>query len=214
MSRDTKVLFLKYKKFLIPIGVVVGVFLLVFMVILPQIGSIFDKLKQIEAAKSEINMLEASVNTIQKTSDATLDENFNLVLKTLPAEKNVELIFSALSEAANVANSQLSDFSVRVGGVYGRAFQVPTTTGSPSIEVAAHIEAADSRSVNEFMKVLYETLPLSEITKVNINEGKGSYTINFFFKPVGTAKIAEQYDIKPLSQQDQNLLKQLKEWER
>lgn len=215
MKIDYRLLFIKYKKFLVPIGAIVGVFLLTFLVIIPQFSQITEKMREISDKRAEIKMLNNSINTVRTTPDSVLEENYDVATKALPLEKNVEYIFSALSTAASVSNTQLEDFSVEVGGIYGRAAKLPEgLVAAPQINVSAHIGGNSARDVVGFMQVLAETLPVSQISKVDISTGGGSYKLNFFFKPVDAAKIANQFDIQPLSQSELNLLKKLKEWDR
>ena len=214
MKTDYKLLLIKYKKFLIPIGAILGIFLLTFLVIIPQASQITDKMREISQIRSEIKMLNNSINNVRSTSDTQLDENYGVALKSLPVEKNVEYIFSALSAAASASNTQLEDFSVEIGGIYGRAAKLPPgLVAAPQINVSAHI-GGNVRDVVGFMQVLAQTLPVSQISKVDISSGGGSYKLNFFYKPVDAVKVANQFDIQPLSQSELNLLKKLKEWDR
>lgn len=209
-----KIVFTNYKKYLIPLGVIMGVLLLIFLVIIPQTTTIIDKLQLIDIQKEELETLNSSLTTVQSINDEELDSDFNLVTKALPPEKNVELIFTALSDAAANSGTQLEDFSVELGGIYGKSVAGSTkTVGSPTIQVSAHIAGGDARSVNEFMKELAHTLPLSETTKLDITGGSGSYKINFFFKPIDVSNVANNYSVKPFSEQQKKLLEQLRGWE-
>ncbi len=205
--------YIKYKNILIPSGLfLLGLFLL-FAVIMPQLSAIGESNSQISAANEKINTLQNSISVVESANTAQTQENLQTVTKALPTAKDIALIFEALSDTANKAGVSLDDFSLKVGGLYGKAEQVETggVTGVPGIDVEIRV-TGDAKSFVAFAQSLQQALPLSEIKLVEMNDGEANYDVSFFYKPIDLS-VVKQDNVPPLSQSDVNLINQLNTWE-
>lgn len=212
MKQDTSTFLTKYKKYFFPIGsIIAGVFIIV-VVIIPQISSISDVLEGIRNQRAELSALKSSHAVLTSQPTIELDAGYDTVLTALPREKEVGLIFSALSAAAADSGTVVREFSIEVGGVFGRAAAItPGIAGSPSVGVLVRLGGGDARSFVDFARALQNRLPLSEVVKINISGDSATIDINFFYKPLDLAKIQNQDKILPISKSDNSLLGELSE---
>jgi len=215
MEEKLKSFLAKHKKILVPVVLDLLALFLVFWVILPQFTEIPETTSQIKGQNSRITTLNQSLSNIRSASDTEVDENFNTAVRALPTNKEVALIFSALSAAASASNTQLETFSLSVGGIFGRATELTQgVTNAPTITVTARIRGIDSRSMTQFSNELTKRLPLAEIKNISITSDSAYYEVGFFYKPVDTSKIEKQDKVTLLNQSEINLLNQLKEWDK
>ncbi len=215
MEKKIKTIFINYKQVIIPLILIVGCFLILFFVILPQVPSISGKLSTIKKQNGIVSDLKNSISTVNSESSQTLDSEVSTSTTALPTVKDISVIFDALTRAAESSNTTLSTFSLNVGGVYGTAARIPNNTpGTPNVNVIAHVQSSDSRGLVDFATALSKTLPLSEVKKINVSGGEGTYDIDFYFKPVDSAKIAKQDHVAPLTASDKSLLNQLEQIEK
>lgn len=215
MEKNIKVIFITYKKIIIPILLIIGCFFVLFLVILPQIPSISEKFATLKSQNNVISDLKKSLTVVTGESSQNLDSELTTATAALPSSKDISIIFDALTKAASDSNTTLSTFSLNVGGIYGTAAQSQAgTTGTPNVNVVAHVSSSDSQGLVNFATALSRILPLSEITKIEISGGEGTYNINFYYKPIDSAKIARQDRVLPLTTADKSLLNQLQNLEK
>lgn len=205
---------IKYKRFIVQILLGLSSVVMIFWVIFPEISWISNELSEIKSRSEVASTLKQSLSVISSAPDEALDDNFNTAVHALPPGKDVVLIFSALSSAAAASNTTLEDFSLTVGGIYGRAAKVISGVGSaPSVDVSAHVGGASPESLIDFARALSQKLPLSEVSKINISGSGASYQVSFFYKPYDTSQMAKQDKVALPPQSDLNLLNQLKGWD-
>jgi hypothetical protein len=204
----------KYKKFIVPVAINMATVFIIVVIILPQFSILGDTLSQIKTQKEKVSDLNSTLSTIVSAQDLTLDSSLTSSTRAVPTGKDVSLIFSALSKAAAASGTELGEFSLTVGGIFGRAAQIAPGVGStPSIVVSASVKGGDVKSLIQFSSELQKLLPLSQINRLNVSGDTASFEISFFYKPLDELKISKQQGVAPLSQADLNLLSQLKEWE-
>lgn len=212
--KDIKTFLLKHKKFLLPAGLGIASVFLVFFVILPQISSISDKQATVRDQEEEVATLKNSLAAVNSISESELSSDFTTATHALPIDKDITAIYNALSDSAAQSNTQLLDFTLTVGAVYGRGVDVPSGSGvAPSINVTAHVSGQNAQEMVAFSRQMAQKLPLAEIKKVSVSEVQAVYEIGSFYKPVDAAKLAKQDLIRLPNQNDKNLLNQLKGWD-
>lgn len=202
----------KYKKFMIPAALLFLSLIMLFGVIIPQISSISETNKTKSEALNKITKLEQSLSVIQKTNSDVVDSDLKTVTTALPTSKDISLIFSALNNVADKSGVSLDEFSLKVGGIYGRAEEVDTggVTGVPTVDVKVQTSGSAINTVI-FAKNMKEQLPLSEIKLIDNNQGTATYEISFFYKPLDL-NVLKQDEVASITQADKNLVKQLEDW--
>lgn len=214
--QELKRYYVKYKKQLIPTVLLSLALFIIFRVILPQVSSISESNQAISDKARSVETLKSSLSALASLGETDSASNLELSLKALPASKDIALIYSALSSAATSSQSELRDFSLKVGGVYGRAVKVSSggVKGVPAIDVLARVSAANPSNLIVFSKELQERLPLAEVKRIDSNKDLGTFEIGFYYKTYDLSLISRQDKVLSLSQQDLNLLNQLKGWDK
>ena len=132
----------------------------------------------------------------------------------MPTSKDITKIFGALTSAARASNTELKEFSLKVGGVFGKsdALNPPAAVGVPQISVVARVSSPDASGLISFAQKLNQRLPLSEVKKIEAIGNLGVFDIGFYYKPLDQNLISKKDKVVPLSEADRNLLNQLAEW--
>lgn len=187
---------------------------IVFKVIFPQLLSISESNSEIKNKKIEAEALSKTLSILSSLDANQIEVDLNTSTHALPTSKDIALIFSSLTSAANSSQATLREFSLKVGGIYGRAIKGVGSKGTPSIDVIAKISSPNPASFITFSREIQKRLPLSEIKSMNSSGTTATYEIGFFYKPIDIAIVAKQDRINSLSQSDINTLGQLREWDK
>lgn len=186
-----------------------------FRVILPQFSLISQTNTAIESKKQELETLNDSIRVLEITSDDAVSEDLTISTDALPTSKDVTKIFGALTSAARASNTALNEFSLKIGGVFGKEVSSAdmSAIGVPKVLVIAKVSSSDASSLIQFAKRLDQTLPLSEIKQIDAVGNLGTFEISFYYKPIDLNLVSKKDKVTPLTQADRNLLNQLAEWD-
>lgn len=204
--------YIKYKRIIIPGTMILLSLFLIFAIIIPQISIISESSRAIREADEKANVLSSSISVVQSSNPGQTADNLLTVTTALPTSKDIALIFNALTNTANKTGVSLDEFSLQVGGIYGRAEKVDNggVTSVPSVSVKVKTTGS-AQSTVAFARGLQEALPLSEIKLVDMSDDQATYDVNFFYKPIDL-NVLKQDSVAPLSQSDKNLINQLNTW--
>lgn len=202
----------KYKKIILPASFFILALFLVIGVVIPQFSTISKVTQDISEKKIDVDRLQASLTNI--SNQGNLQPDLDLVNRALPTSKNITSIFNALVSSANDSGVDVKDFSLKVGGVYGRAEKIPQggVSGVPSIDVIVRVEGT-STSIIDFAKQVQTKLPIAEVAKVDAAGGVASFQISFFYKPQDLSALSRQETILPLTTSQNKTLQELKNWD-
>lgn len=208
-------IYLKYRKYFLQIVLFVLSVFIAFRIILPQIFTILETNQNIKSTQEEIKKLNDSLNILTSQSDSQVNDNLTLVGSALPFSKDVDLIFAALIRASNSSSTELREFSLKLGKVYGKKLtDTVQTKGIPFITVPALVSSPDPENFIQFSKEIQKIFPLAEVKKIATNKDRATFDIVFYYKPIDQSFISGQDKIPALSFSDQELLTKLKlrEW--
>lgn len=203
----------KYKKQLMALVFLLLSLFTIFRVIIPQMLSISESNNILNEQKREVLELKETLSVVSSETDQG-PLYAQTVTAALPRSKDVSIIFSALNSAASTSGTELREFSLEVGGLYGRAAATGGSSGIPAIEVIARLAAVDPRNFIDFAKHLEQSLPLSSVRSIDINGSQANFSIAFYYKVLDLSRISKQGKVVPLSQADRNLLNQLADWDK
>ncbi len=214
MKKELSQIYVRYKTQLLPALFILLSLFIVFRIIFPQLSEITGTNLTIENKKQELKILTDSIRVIENTNDSAISQDLLLSTNALPTSKDIIRIFSALTSAAGASNTELKEFSLKVGGVYGDKDSAveQSAIGIPQLLVVAGISSPDSSSLINFAQRLSQTLPLSEIKKIEAASNLGTFDISFYYKPLNQNLISKNDKVEALSQADRELLNQLAEW--
>ena len=213
MKEKLSRIYIKYKRQIVPVVFVSLSFFIIFGIIIPQVSSISKTNKTISEEQQKVDSLSQTLRLLSALNENEVSSNLSTTTKALPTTKDISLIFTALTSAAGASGTNIRDFSLKIGGLYGKVEETGATRGVPSIEVIVRASAPSSSSFVNFSKEIQKKLPLSEIEKIDISGFDGTYELNFYYKPHDISQISGQTSVAPLSQSDLNLINQLREWE-
>ena len=152
-----RIIYYKYKAFIMPLIVITVSIILVGLIIIPQVQNLFT-LKDEEAMhKEKLAILQKNIAILSQVSDETLDKDLQVVSAALPPEKDFFGVLTALSESADGAGVTLQDFSLQIGEI---ATPYAPAQKNLTIKINLNVSGKDVASTQLFMKKLNEKLPL------------------------------------------------------
>ena len=173
-----RLLYGRYKDFIVPFFVMVAVFLLVVRVIVPQIQDLFKANEEQKAAMETLTVMQNNLNLLKSIDDSTLDSQLAIVSTALPINKDFGLILNTLSDVSNKASVTLGDFRLNVGSLSKEEDNGKFTTFKVELIVKGSVNAVD-----DFVGWLSKTFPLSEVTAVSLQGSSSTVAIGFYYKP-------------------------------
>lgn len=211
MKEELLRIYTKYKKQILPLLLIILSLFIVFRVILPQFFSISETNSAIAAKKQELETLKNSIKVLETISDDIVSADLALSTDALPTTKDVARIFGALSTAAKTSDTDLNEFSLKIGGILGKDITTGdiSAIGVPQVSVVAKVSSSDPSGLIQFAEEINHTLPLSEIKKIDANGNEGTFEINFYYKPIDLNLISKNDKVAPLTPADRNLLNEL-----
>lgn len=216
MEKQIKKYFKKYKKNITPIALIVGSFVLIWVVVIPQITDINDLNRQVDIQTETNQKLRDSRNTLDSISEGQLDEDYELVLRALPVNKRIGQIFEALNSAAFASNVSIGSLNLQVGSIYEEDNNVsgPRKAGDiPVLSIIVRVNSSSATDATRFAQSLYDSIPIVEINAVSATDSEGRYDVDFFFKPINTDTFEAQANIQPLTPALQEVLTTLRSWD-
>ena len=207
-SSTFNILYRKYREFILHLFIIFASLILFLIVILPQIRSVLDQreLQRIEQIK--LDKLRNNYNLLSSMDKATLDNNLSSLSKALPSNKDFAGIISSISDNSLRAGVSVGDFSFVVGDISGNTGGV---TSFPSLQIILSV-SGDPASTLNFVNLLYESVPLAEITTLSGSTNASSITVQFYYKSFPQEAVSDETQITPLSTKDQALIDKVTSW--
>ncbi len=199
-----RILYFRFKPYLISTGVVLICIILFFQFIIPQIGQWFSLRDQVIAEQQKIDVLNQNLSIITRINNATLDRDIQITATALPSNKDFAAILSAVSNAATTSNVSLGDYSFQVGSLS----DTPTATQT-TLQLVLSIKGGIT-DVERFIQSLKTQVPLSDVTSVQINSASSStVTTVFYYKPFPQLSFNSTAPLIGVTAQDDQLVKSL-----
>lgn len=205
-----RILYTKYKAYLLPVGIIVVCLIIFIQFTLQQIQGFFTTQDEERLLRIRIAMLKQNKDLLTTLPDETLNQQVQTVSTALPSQKDFSGIITALSEAASEAGVGLGDYSFQVGDLSDRPDV--TLVGQPFIEVNLLINGG-IEGVKNFTQVLAEKLPLSEIISTQLTNTDATVKVFFYYKPFTVSQVASDRPLQGFSQKEVELINTLASWE-
>lgn len=209
----------KYRPNFVPVAFYFFAFIIVLKIFLPQIAQFQLVRNELKGVKSEIELLESSLETLRKIDTTELDNTVDLVNLALPREQDVSQIVSSLNASAIASGVEIKGYTINPGKLYTKEVEkdkpVKGTGGvvnddSSQLVVELRVTGDTLNSVVRFVQNMQNTLPLSEVVEFGARGGDSSLTVRYFYKPFNKAAIAKKSIVSPLKGNDIELLAKLK----
>lgn len=199
-------LYKKYKDYLIPVlSIIICFFLLVFITI-PQIGILSEKQQQLTTEKTKLHILTNNYNVLAGLDDFTLDSQLALTVGALPSSKNFTSVLNSINLAANKSGVFLGDYEFQVGDLS----KISPGKNIPTLELTLFINGGVNETV-KFVNELYNSLPITEVTNIEVNNNRSSITAVFYYKPFADVK-DNSLPINSLSKNYLDIISKMSVW--
>lgn len=200
-----KLLYSRYKGLIIPFFVIFISLLLFIKFIIPQIQGLLAARQEIKAANDKLSVMKNNFNILNSLDDAMLENQFQVVSNALPSTKDFNGILNALSIASAKTGASLGSFSFKVGDLSA----IKDSAGKHLFLKLSLNVNGDINTVNNFINTLNNTLPLSEVTSVEMESKNSTLTITFYYKPLPPIIYSDDLPIAVISKNDSVLINKL-----
>ena len=201
-------LYKHYKEFLLPVGVILASTLVIIYVVFPQIQQYFNSQNLVKAEQQKLDALRNSYNLLTSLDDATITSELKTLSLALPAQKDFAGIIDAISYVSAKTGVAVGNFEFSLGNLSASNFG---GTAYPSTKIDISLKG-NTKNIENFAHEIIKTMPIAEVTGLNINGGTGSLTILFYYKPFPSQNISDQVQIVPLSAKQNSLIKEASSW--
>lgn len=199
-------LYRRNKDYLVPIIIIIVCFILLIEVTIPQIGSLSVREQEYSAEKKKLDTLNNNLAILDKLSDSALSYQLSIVTNALPSDKNFAAILNGVNYAANKSGVFLGDYDFSVGSnnriAPGQLF--------PSLQFSLSVNGGISPTAR-YITELAKSLPLSEITSIQITKNSSKVDVSFYYLPFNQLKDNYQ-PVLSLSKNYIDILKNLGTW--
>ncbi len=204
-----KNIYYRYQQYLAPVITVAVCLVLFFAFIIPQLQTWFTTREQIVQKRDKVSLLQGNLHTIANINDATVAQQFHLVTKALPVEKDFSGILHAIAQAGSLSGIAIGDYDFSVG-----ILNQDTTKVDNKVLQMQLTTKGDIDTTLRFLTALKQQLPLSNVTVVKFDNGNsGSMSISFYDKPLPKIISNDTQAISSLTSQEQQTLQQLTAWD-
>lgn len=203
-----KLIYLNNKEKALPFAVIVISFFLFLFFILPQISDFLKAREEDVVARREIQTLQEKYLLLNSLSSSDVESKLGLTALVLPPSKDYASIITSLSRTAAVSGITLDDFSFNVGDLSTKSAIV---SAPPSLLINLTMKSG-LEGTKKFTQNLYNQIPLSEITSIQVGKGNSTLSVLFYYKPFPPLSIDPKSAITPLSSDSISLLNTLYSW--
>jgi hypothetical protein len=195
------------KELLVPLGVVLAAILLFIIVVLPQIMNFPAKKSERDVEVARLTEIKQAKEILQSLDRIKLDSDLKIADSALPSDKNFEIILNAISAAASLSNSQITDYKYSQSGPVAPASAQALSGLNFEIEIEGEIDQAV-----KFIDELYKTYPISEAKKIDYDGGISKVSLVFYYNPFTTGVAKEAALARDSSPAEKKALAELSKW--
>lgn len=203
------ILYKHYKDYLLPFGIIVVCFLVVFWVVIPQFQQYLSLQQELKVQTQKLETLKNNYNFLSSLDSSKSDADFNALTLALPSGKDFAGIMNAVAYASAKTGVAVGDFEFSVGSL-----SLDKTIGVaayPSIKIDINL-VGNTPAVVQFIQEIYKTAPVSEVTSIKTGGNSGNITILFYFKSFPQSSVDDSVPIVALSTKDTALIKTVSAW--
>jgi Tfp pilus assembly protein PilO len=205
---NIRVLYKHYKGFLLPIGVILASILVIIYIIFPQIQQYFSSQGLVSVEQQKLSTLKNNYNLLVSLDDAQIASNLKTLSSALPAQKDFAGIIDAISYVSAKTGVSVGNFEFSLGNLSASNF---AGTAYPSTKIDISLKG-DAKNIANFVSEIVKTMPIAEVTAVNMSGSTGTITVLFYYKPFPSQNVSDQAPIVPLSAKQLSLIKDVSLW--
>lgn len=205
-----KIVYSRYKQYVLPLVVIVISFYLFFQFVMPQFQTITDTRIQEDSVRLQNETIAKNRAFIQSLSDELLNDQVAAATSGLPIEKDFSSILTTISLAANNAGVNLGDFDFRVGQVSTPSAQIYDTPPTLNLEL---VIAGNLEKTQKFVYELTHRLPLADVSAAGISGNSSAVKVSFYYRPVSALTFDNTNNLPKLSAEQEKVLETIRQWQ-
>jgi Tfp pilus assembly protein PilO len=205
---NMRVLYKHYKEFLLPVGVILISFLVIFYVVFPQIQQYFSSQDLVKVEQQKLDSLRNNYNLLTSLDNATITSDLGILSPALPAQKDFAGIIDAIAYVSAKTGVSVGNFEFSLGNLSATNFG---GTAYPSTQINVNVKGS-AKDIAAFADEMVKTMPIAEVSMINISGNNGSLTIAFYYKPYPAQNISDTMQVVPLSPGQLATIKKVSGW--
>lgn len=194
------------KEYLIPVIAITVSLFLFFVFLLPQILSFPSRKQAIDVENEVLKKVQETEKIVLSQNTEDLDSKIKIVSNALPPGKNFEQILNGISTAAALSGTQIENYQFQ-----NLENELSSDSKYPKLEFSVSI-IGDAREAIGFIKELYKTYPVSDVTEISSQDGITTITVNFFYKPFPAVGGEDRTALKNLTIEQAKVLSDVSSW--
>lgn len=199
-----KIIYFRYKDYLLPCIFFIGSWAIFIFFVLPQIQNFLQVQQEVTASEQTLATLTQNYNTLVTLPTSDIQKYVAIANQAVPQVKDFAGILNAISTAAGVSGVTVNDYSFQVGDLTSGA--LPAIGNNQTVQISLTIKG-DVPATKQFVIALSRTLPLSEVTSINLTANSSTAIgANFFFSPLPKISFIDTSPLRVLSAADKKTL--------
>ncbi|MDP3988403.1 MAG: hypothetical protein Q8P80_04645 [Candidatus Levybacteria bacterium] len=204
-----KILYFRYKGFVLPLVVIFLSIIIFFQLIVPQLQEWFSMRDQEDVMKGKIQVLKNNLNFLSGMNDSTLESQYTLSSSVFPSEKDFIGILDKISMTSGNSGVRVGDFSFQVGEIAEK----PKAQGNSRLSIKLVLNVGgDLAQTKKFLEELSKTAPISGVESVQTSGNAATVAILFYYRPAASVMINYEQQIQPLNPTERATLEKLASW--
>jgi len=202
--KSLRFIFSKNKPYFVPIAIILISVILFFQFVIPQYQILLATRKQIQETSVKLAALKTNLDLLTNINENTLDSQLKILNSALPLEKDLIGILNSIYSTAQKTGVELGSFSFKIGDLSKSENSNNFSVVKLSVPINAGVMA-----MNNFIEVISNTLPLSEINLIKVGKLSSVTDLSFYYMPLTASGYDQNSRISPISQSGLTLINQL-----
>lgn len=202
------ILLYRYKQYLIPLVIIVVCFFIFLEVILPQFSEWRLAVDEESKIQDRITILENNLKFLSSIDNSNLNSNLQVASSAFPIEKDFVSILNAITLATGRSGVKIGDFIFQVGELSPKPVKSALI---PSLAIALSVNEGIN-GTERFLSELSNSLPVSEVTDLQIAGANSNISILFYYRPLPLVKYSYSTPINSISPKNQSTLDTITSW--
>jgi hypothetical protein len=174
-----RILYYRYKKYIVPSATIVVSIALFFFLVLPQVQELQGLKDTYAQKKAATDIIDKNITQLNGIDETELSDQVEAETTALPSDKDFAGMLTAVTTAAPAANVKLADFGFTVG-------DLSTESAKLSDQLAIQMKLSVDGGLDgakRYISVLSKRLPLNEIITENTSGDTSDIQVSFFYRP-------------------------------
>ncbi|OGH11419.1 MAG: hypothetical protein A3B38_01155 [Candidatus Levybacteria bacterium RIFCSPLOWO2_01_FULL_36_13] len=201
------IIYRQYKNYFLPFAIIVASLVVLFIILIPQVQGVLTAKEEEKRETQKLTELKNSYNNLSAMNEATLGQNVDSLERALPSTKDFAGIINSISSNAVKAGVSVGNFEFSVGDLSksqeGVAF--------PTIAISLNVSGSP-KSTLEFIKNLYESVPIAEITSMKLSGESTSLKVQFYYKANSQISLKNNTAITQFNKNETALIAKINKW--